>query len=119
MDDADFRFGEIANGDVTIRYAAAGDPAAPLLLMLHGFPEYWAAWAKVMTRLADRFHVVAPDQRGYNLSSKPQGVEAYRARYLAADVAALAEVPVGVPRPIERESLCDDRLEAPGFKVGE
>lgn len=91
MEDADFRFGEATNGEVTIRYAAAGDPAAPLILMLHGFPEYWAAWKKVMLRLADRFHVVAPDQRGYNRSSKPQGVEAYRARHLAADVAAVAD----------------------------
>jgi len=91
VDDGDFRFGEVTNGAVAIRYAAAGDEAAPLLLMLHGFPEYWAAWTQVMGPLADRFHVVAPDQRGYNLSSKPQGVEAYRARHLAADVAALAD----------------------------
>lgn len=59
--------------------------------MLHGFPEYWAAWRPVMEQLADAFHVVAPDQRGYNLSSRPASVEAYRARHLAADVAALAD----------------------------
>src|SRR5690606_6379840 len=61
------------------------------ILMLHGFPEYRAAWEKVMRRLADSFHVVAPDLRGYGLSSKPEGVETYRARHLVADVSALAE----------------------------
>jgi epoxide hydrolase 4 len=90
--EADFRFGEGKNGDVTIRYTALGDPAAPLILMLHGFPEYWAAWKQVMARLASDFHVVAPDQRGYNRSSKPAGVDAYRARHLAGDVAALADL---------------------------
>jgi pimeloyl-ACP methyl ester carboxylesterase len=91
VEQADFRSGEVTNGEVTIRYSEAGDPDAPLMLLLHGFPEFRAAWKKVMTRLADRFHAVAPDQRGYNLSSKPQGVEAYRARHLAADVAVLAD----------------------------
>ncbi len=92
MQEAGLRFGETISGEVTIRYAEMGDPAAPLILMLHGFPEYRAAWEKVMRRLAGSFHVVAPDQRGYGLSSKPQGVEAYRARHLVADVAALADV---------------------------
>jgi epoxide hydrolase 4 len=91
VEKSDFRYGEAVNGEVTIHYAEVGDPAAPLILMLHGFPEYWAAWKEVMVRLADGFHVVAPDQRGYNRSSKPDGVEAYRARHLAGDVAALAD----------------------------
>jgi epoxide hydrolase 4 len=91
VEKSDFRFGEVVNREVTIRYAALGSPSAPLILMLHGFPEYWAAWKDVMIRLADSFHVVAPDQRGYNRSSKPDGVGAYRARHLADDVAALAD----------------------------
>jgi pimeloyl-ACP methyl ester carboxylesterase len=91
METKGFRFGEVRNGEVTIRYAALGDPAAPLMLLLHGFPEYWAGWREVMARLADRFHLVAPDQRGYNLSSRPPGVEAYRVRHLAGDVATLAD----------------------------
>lgn len=91
METNGFRFGEVRNGDVTILYAGRGDPRAPLLLVLHGFPEFWAGWRAVMTRLADRFHVVAPDQRGYNQSSKPAEVEAYRVGHLAADVAALAD----------------------------
>ncbi len=79
------------HGDVRLHYAAAGDPEAPLLLCLHGFPEYWGAWRDVMPLLAKRFRVVAPDQRGFGRSSKPAGVEAYRTRLLVADMAALAD----------------------------
>ena len=86
------RFRTVNAGEVTLNVAMDGDPAAPMILMLHGFPEYWAAWKEVMTRLTGDFFVVAPDQRGYNLSSKPAGVDAYRARHLAGDVAALADI---------------------------
>ncbi|GAB5508467.1 MAG: epoxide hydrolase EphM [Rhizobiaceae bacterium] len=86
------RFGENTADGVTIRYAAMGREDAPLILMLHGFPEYWAGWRAVMERLAERYFVVAPDQRGYNRSSKPEGIENYRASALAADVAALANM---------------------------
>jgi epoxide hydrolase 4 len=85
------RFATFENGDIEINYAASGNPAHPLLICLHGFPEYWAAWSAVMLDLADSFHVVAPDQRGYNLSSKPEGVEAYQTRRIAGDLAALAD----------------------------
>jgi pimeloyl-ACP methyl ester carboxylesterase len=85
------RFATFENGDVEINYAACGNPAHPLLICLHGFPEYWAAWSSVMLALADAFHVVAPDQRGYNLSSKPEGVEAYKAKRIVGDLAALAD----------------------------
>lgn len=76
---------------VTLNVAVAGDPAAPLVICLHGFPEYWAAWREVMQDLSRDHYVVAPDQRGFNLSSKPDGAEAYLARHLVADVAALAD----------------------------
>jgi pimeloyl-ACP methyl ester carboxylesterase len=74
-----------------LHVASAGDPAGPLILFLHGFPEYWAGWRDVMAELAGDFHTVAPDQRGYNLSSKPEGVESYRAKHLVADLASLAD----------------------------
>ena len=86
------RFGQNTAGGVTIDYAAMGREGAPLILMLHGFPEYWAGWRSVMERLADSYFVVAPDQRGYNRSSKPEGLENYRGSALAADVAALADM---------------------------
>ncbi|MBO6719532.1 MAG: alpha/beta hydrolase [Rhizobiaceae bacterium] len=85
------RYGENTANGITLHYAAMGRPDAPLIIMLHGFPEYWAGWRPVMERLADRFLLVAPDQRGYNRSSKPEGVGNYRAKHLVADIAALAD----------------------------
>jgi pimeloyl-ACP methyl ester carboxylesterase len=70
---------------------AVGDPRAPLVLFLHGFPEYSAAWDEVLAHLADRFHAVAPDQRGYARSGKPRDLEAYRIKHLVRDILGLAE----------------------------
>jgi pimeloyl-ACP methyl ester carboxylesterase len=83
--------------DLFIR--AMGDPAAPLVLFLHGFPEFSGAWNEVLPAFADRYHVVAPDQRGYARSSKPAGVDAYRVRHLVRDVLALADR-LSTDRPI-------------------
>jgi pimeloyl-ACP methyl ester carboxylesterase len=79
-----------ANG-VTLHCASAGPEDGPLIVLLHGFPEFWFAWRDYFAPLAERgFRVVAPDQRGYNLSSKPEGADAYRLDLAAADVFALA-----------------------------
>jgi pimeloyl-ACP methyl ester carboxylesterase len=79
-----------ANG-VELYCAEAGDPNDPLLVLLHGFPEFWFAWRHYMSTLAaSGFHVVAPDQRGYDLSEKPRGIDAYRLDTLADDIAELA-----------------------------
>ena len=59
-----------SNG-VKIHYATMG--SGPLVVMIHGFPDYWYTWRAQMEGLADRFQVVAIDQRGYNLSDKPAG----------------------------------------------
>ncbi len=67
-----------------------GDPTAPLLLFLHGFPEHAGAWDEIMPAFADRWHTVAPNQRGYATSSKPADLEAYRVKHLVRDVLALA-----------------------------
>lgn len=61
----------------------------PRLLMLHGFPEYGGAWSELAPLLAGRFHVVAPDQRGYGRSWAPAEVSDYAVSKLAADMAAL------------------------------
>ncbi len=63
----------------------AGPEDGPLLLMLHGFPEYSGAWEEVMERLSDDCLCVAPDQRGYAGSAKPEGVAAYAAGKLVGD----------------------------------
>src|SRR5438477_478990 len=70
---------------------AMGDPKAPLLLFLHGFPEYSGAWDDVLPAFAAIFHSVAPDQRGYARSSKPADLDAYRIKNLVRDVLALGE----------------------------
>ena len=75
-----------SNG-VKIHYATLG--TGPLVVMIHGFPDYWYTWRAQMEDLADRFQVVAIDQRGYNLSDKPSGVENYDMRLLVGDVIAV------------------------------
>lgn len=78
--------------------AVAGEPGAPLMLFLHGFPEFWAAWRAPMLHFAARgWLCVAPDQRGYNLSDKPEAIEAYRTRHLVADALAIAAHYAGGP----------------------
>ena len=76
-----------SEGGVKIHYASLG--SGPLVVMIHGFPDFWYSWRHQMAALADRFQVVAIDQRGYNLSDKPKGVESYDAALLVGDVAAV------------------------------
>lgn len=66
-----------------------GDKDAPKLLMLHGFPEYSGAWNDLAPLLADRFHCIAPDQRGYGQSWRPTEVEHYKTAKLVSDMVAL------------------------------
>ncbi|WP_294330663.1 alpha/beta hydrolase [uncultured Sphingomonas sp.] len=76
---------------VTLDVALAGDPTHPPVILLHGFPESHRTWRHQIPALAERYFVIAPDQRGYAESSKPQGVEAYAADRIAADLFALAD----------------------------
>jgi pimeloyl-ACP methyl ester carboxylesterase len=72
-------------GEVQLHYVEAGD--GPLVVLLHGFPECWYGWRLQIKALADAgFRVVAPDMRGYNLSSRPKGVGSYDLAKLADDV---------------------------------
>jgi len=81
----------VANG-LRFHVAMAGPVDGPLVVLLHGFPEFWYGWRKQLSALAEAgFRVWAPDQRGYNLSDKPRGVAAYAIGQLAADVAAMIE----------------------------
>ena len=80
----------VDSGGVKLHCAVAGEAGRPLMLFLHGFPEFWAAWRKPMEHFAARgWLCVAPDLRGYNLSDKPEGVESYKAKHLIGDVLAL------------------------------
>ena len=69
----------------------AGDPANPAIIFLHGFPESHRTWRHQMAHFSDRYYCIAPDQRGYRGTSKPQEVEAYTADKLTADIFALAD----------------------------
>jgi epoxide hydrolase 4 len=69
--------------ELLIHAAAAGPQDGPLVILLHGFPEFWYGWRGQVAPLASAgFRVVVPDQRGYNQSSKPQGWRAYTVPYL-------------------------------------
>jgi pimeloyl-ACP methyl ester carboxylesterase len=77
------QYADLGNG-IRLHYASCGDPAAPLMIFLHGFPEYWGAWEDLLPHFED-YYAVAPDLRGFNLSSQPKGVAAYRARDIVGD----------------------------------
>lgn len=75
-------------GGVRLHYVEAGE--GPLVILLHGFPEFWYSWRNQLPVLAAAgYHVVAPDMRGYNLSDKPLGWRLYDTDRLAQDIAGL------------------------------
>jgi len=80
-------FAEV-NG-VRLHYVSVGQ--GPLILFVHGFPEFWAEWENQLNEFGQDYQAVALDMRGYNLSSKPADVEAYHVTDLIEDLRALAE----------------------------
>src|SRR5436189_112588 len=74
---------------VRLHYVTTG--RGPLVLFLHGFPEFWYAWTAQLAEFGRDHRAVAPDMRGYNLSSKPIDLAAYRVKHLVTDVRALAD----------------------------
>lgn len=81
---------------ITLACRRCGPPGAPRVLLLHGFPEAAFVWDEVMERLAAQVDCTAPNLRGYAGSSAPAEIEAYRARPLIGDLAALIEL-LGAP----------------------
>ena len=80
------------NSDVRLHAVVAGPKDGPVVVLLHGFPEFWYGWHRQIEPLATAgFRVIVPDQRGYNLSSKPAGVAAYALPQLVSDVMAIAD----------------------------
>jgi len=88
-DDIEFRHRRF-QGPVELHYVETGE--GPLVVFLHGFPEFWYSWRHQLRAFADAgYRAVAPDMRGYNLSGKPDGLESYTREKLTGDVAALIE----------------------------
>lgn len=74
-----------ANG-LHFHYVEAGETNKELVVLLHGFPDHWYSWRKQIPFLAEKYHVVAIDMRGYNLSDKPKDVKDYRVELIVNDV---------------------------------
>src|SRR6202790_260371 len=87
------------NGDVGLHAVAAGSEDGPVVILLHGFPEFWYSWHRQIEPLsAAGFRVIVPDQRGYNLSSKPAGVSSYA-------IASLVSHGLAIDHQLGREKI--------------
>lgn len=82
---------------VSLDVADIGPRDAPVLIFLHGFPESHRTWRHQLRHLSDRFRCIAPDQRGYRGSSKPQDAASYTPDKLTADIFAMADA-LGIDR---------------------
>jgi len=88
---ASLRFSHRATNGIRLHVAEAGPAEGRVVLLLHGFPEFWYGWRRQIGALAEAgYRVVAPDQRGYNLSDRPHGIAAYDIDALAQDILDLA-----------------------------
>lgn len=82
----------ITTNGITLHTIVAGPDDGPLVILLHGFPEFWYGWRHQIDALAAAgYRVLAPDQRGYNQSDKPRGIAAYNIDELAADAVGLID----------------------------
>jgi len=89
LDGKAIRFDYAQVGELRLHYAECGRDHDDLVILLHGFPEFWYSWRHQLPVLGERYHVVAPDLRGYNLSDKPPRVTDYRIEFLVGDVLGL------------------------------
>jgi pimeloyl-ACP methyl ester carboxylesterase len=82
----------IQTNGIRLHTMLAGPKSGPPVILLHGFPEFWRGWIKQLPALIEAgFRVIIPDQRGYNLSDKPQGIKNYRADELVKDIIGLVD----------------------------
>jgi pimeloyl-ACP methyl ester carboxylesterase len=82
----------VETNGIRLHAVEAGPESGPLVILLHGFPELWYGWRHQIGPLAAAgFHVLAPDQRGYNLSDKPRRISDYNLDTLALDVVGLID----------------------------
>ena len=82
----------VETNGIRLHVVQAGPEDGPLVILLHGFPEFWYGWRQQILHLATAgYRIWAPDQRGYNLSDKRKGIRAYHVDELAADVIRLID----------------------------
>jgi pimeloyl-ACP methyl ester carboxylesterase len=85
----------LPNG-ITLSCRASGERGRPVLMFLHGFPEAAFVWDELLAHFArpenGGFRCIAPNLRGYEQSSQPADVAAYRPKHLVQDIAALARI---------------------------
>ncbi|VDN59818.1 unnamed protein product [Dracunculus medinensis] len=86
-----YNLNQTSSQEVTIHYVEQGDLMSPLLLMVHGFPDFWYSWRFQIKHFAKSYHVVAVDMRGYNESEAPVGIEHYQAHLVAKDIVELIQ----------------------------
>jgi len=89
QDEFDHRYIKI-NG-IKFHTVLAGEEGEEPILLLHGFPDFWYGWHKIMRRLSDTYRLIVPDLKGYNLSDKPLKVDAYRLENLVEDIKVLSK----------------------------
>jgi len=89
LDHSDIRHNYAQVGDVRLHYVECGNSDNKLVILLHGFPEFWYSWRRQLPVLGQHYHVIAPDLRGFNLSDKPRRIEDYRIESLVKDVLGL------------------------------
>jgi pimeloyl-ACP methyl ester carboxylesterase len=90
MEDHNLEHISIPTNGIRLHVVQTGSRYGSLVILLHGFPEFWYGWRRQLQPLVEAgFRVWAPDLRGYNLSDKPRGIPAYRLDELACDVLGL------------------------------
>jgi pimeloyl-ACP methyl ester carboxylesterase len=89
---SNLNFRHVTTNGIALHIAESGSRDGPLVILLHGFPEFWYGWRHQIRALAAAgYWVVAVDQRGYNLSDKPAGKQAYDLDFLTDDIAGIAD----------------------------
>jgi epoxide hydrolase 4 len=83
------QFAELPNG-MHLHYASAGEKGKPLILFVHGFPEFWYEWKDQLEEFGTDYFAVAPDLRGFNLSDMPLDLAQYKAKHIVDDLRLLA-----------------------------
>ena len=101
---AELKHGFASTNGIKMHYVEVG--AGPLVVLCHGWPESWYSWRHQLPALAEAgFRVVAPDQRGYGQTDKPEAIEAYNILNLVSDIVGLASDPLIVPNPTSANTV--------------